>query len=406
MIKSDIRTARLGNGLVILGEIIPHAHSATAAFFVRTGARDETKEESGVSHFLEHMVFKGTPRRSSLQLMYEFADIGAQSNAFTSEEMTVFHLSVIPENFGAAHEILSDMMRPVVDPAEYTTEKKVILEEIALYQDRPTFYLFETAFQDYFKGHSAGNSVLGSVDSITALTRDQMWAYHERRYAPNNMVLSAAGNFDWDEFVSNAEKYSGAWKSAETPRVVKDHRAVPSVQHYKRENLNRAHILFVTRGCSAQTEDRFSQALLSLILGDNNGSKMYWDLVHPGIAETASVDTDEKDGTGCLIAYGSCDPEKIEEVRAGILKILAKPLDFSEADLERVKKKLLSNVVLGSELPHGRAMSLGRSWLYRGKVVPLSETIEKIRAVSRKDIERVVAEYPLSNWCEYQLLPA
>lgn len=167
--RSTFKKTQLSNGLTLLGESNPSNVSAAIGFFVKTGARDETPAESGLSHFLEHMMFKGTPTRSALQINLDLGNLGAQANAFTSEENTVYYAAVIPERFAEMQDLLTDMLRPSLDRGEFDMEKKVILEEIALYQDRPHFYLFENAFKDYFGDHPAGNSVLGSHASVLSL---------------------------------------------------------------------------------------------------------------------------------------------------------------------------------------------------------------------------------------------
>src|SRR5438132_8620992 len=172
----------LKNGLQIIGETSPSARSAALGFFVRTGSRDETSEVSGVTHFLEHMVFKGTPRRSALDVNRDFDRIGADYNAFTSEENTVFHAAVLPEYVPQAVDILADILRPSLRDDDFDMEKKVIIEEIGMYDDQPMWSAYDHAKQVYFADHRLGNSILGTPESITALTRDQMHEYFRRRY--------------------------------------------------------------------------------------------------------------------------------------------------------------------------------------------------------------------------------
>src|SRR5687768_16836097 len=175
-------THRLPNGLELIGETIPTARSASVGFFVRTGARDEDAAVSGVSHFLEHMVFKGTPRRTALDVNLDFDRIGASYNAYTSEESTVFYAAVLPEYLPRAVDILADILRPSLRGEDFDTEKQVILEEIGMYEDMPAFAASDHARKIYFADHPLGNSILGSTGSITALTRDQMNGYFARRY--------------------------------------------------------------------------------------------------------------------------------------------------------------------------------------------------------------------------------
>lgn len=395
----------LSNGLTILAESNPANVSAGIGFFVRTGARDETPRESGVSHFLEHMMFKGTPTRSALDINLELGNLGAQANAFTSEENTVYYATVIPEKFKAMQELLSDMLRPALDPEEFSTEKKVILEEIALYRDKPHFYLFENAFKDYFGSHPAGNSVLGSDDSIAAVTRDEMKAYFDRRYSPSNIVLAASGNFSVDEFLKDARRLCGGWTDFSVGRDVSRHESKSVYKEFRRKNLSHAHAVLLAKGASAQDEERYAFSILSNILGDSSGSKMYWELVDKGLADSASFDSDERDGTGCVMVYVSTSPTKLDEVVKIAKGIVGRPLEFSDSDLERAKAKIVSRIVLDGELPMGRLMSLGLEWTYRKKTTPLSEVIAKVRSVSRQDIKRAIEKFPMNDWSEYRLVP-
>src|SRR6516165_2461329 len=173
----------LKNGLQIISETSPSARSVALGFFVRTGSRDETAEISGVTHFLEHMVFKGTPRRSALDVNLDFDRIGANYNAYTSEENTVFYAAVLPEYLADAVDVLADILRPSLRADHFTTEKQVILEEIKMYEDSPGSMAWDHARRIYFADHPLGNTILGSTESITALTAGQMRAYFEGRYA-------------------------------------------------------------------------------------------------------------------------------------------------------------------------------------------------------------------------------
>ena len=403
--KDGFYTDTLSNGLTLLGERKGSAQSAAIGFFVKTGSRDETLKESGVSHFLEHMMFKGTPTRNALEVTFALGNIGAQANAFTSEENTVYYASILPEYFTKMQELLSDMLRPLLDPYEFSTEKKVILEEIALYQDRPHFYLMENALKDFFGEHPAGNSVLGSTHSIGAVTCDEMKSYFARRYAPGNIVLAASGNFNWNAFVLDADRLCGEWKNLDTPRARPQFIAQKKYKEFRKKDIQQVHVLFAAAGPSAQEEERYPLTLLSLMMGDGSGSRMYWDLVNPGIAESAGTDTDERDATGCFLASASTEPERMEKVVSIMKKIIASPLEFSESDLERAKTKLAARIVLGGELPMGRLMAIGAEWQYRKEVTPLKEVIRRVQSVTRNDIELALKKFPLEPLSEYRLLP-
>ena len=402
---STYKQTQLKNGLTVIGESNPANVSSAIGFFVRTGARDETPAESGLSHFLEHMMFKGTPTRSAIDINMALGNLGAQANAFTSEENTVYYAAVIPERFTAMQELLSDMLRPTLDPNEFDMEKKVILEEIALYQDRPHFFLFENAFKDYFGSHPAGNSVLGSHDSVSALTHGQMRDYFDRRYSPSNIVLAASGNFSWDRFVADAEQYTSHWQDQAVGRELSRFAGSAKQHVFKKANLSQAHAVLISEGVSAQDSERYPMALLSTMLGDSSGSRMYWDLINTGLAESAGVDSDERDGAGCFSAYLSTSPDRLEQVISIAKNILSTPRDFSDQDLDRAKAKVCSRIVLDGEMPMGRLMALGLEWTYRKQSTPLSVIIERVRAVSRKDINSALERFALSTWAEYRLMP-
>src|SRR5438445_10714090 len=187
-------THRLPNGLQLIGETSPSARSAALGFFVRTGSRDETPDVSGVTHFLEHMVFKGTPRRSAFDVNRDFDRIGADYNAFTSEENTVFHACLLPEYLPQAVDILADILRPSLRVEDFDMEKKVIIEEIGMYEYQPMWSAYDHAKKAFFADHPLGNSVLGTPESIIALARDERQAYFDRRYVAAIVTVAGAGN--------------------------------------------------------------------------------------------------------------------------------------------------------------------------------------------------------------------
>ena len=208
----------LPNGLRIAAEIDPEAHSTAMGFFVRTGARDEQPEHMGVSHFLEHMMFKGTETLSADGLNQAFDDMGARNNAYTSNEVTCFYAQVLPEMIDDAIGLLGTMMRPALRNEDFDTEKQVILEEIAMYQDNPFWVLYEEALDRYFRPHGLSHRVLGTKDSVSAMSRDQMARYFSDRYASDNTVLSVAGAVDFDRVCETAERVCGAWTPSGTRR--------------------------------------------------------------------------------------------------------------------------------------------------------------------------------------------
>src|SRR5690242_10922215 len=209
---------QLPNGLDIIAEVNPDSHSTALGLFVKTGSRDEDPAINGVSHFLEHMMFKGSEKYTWEDVNRIFDDMGARYNAFTSQEMTAYYANVLPEFTERTIEHLAHLLRPAIRNSDFDTEKKVILEEIAMYLDEPGHRLYEKLMEEHFSRHPLAMSVLGSADSITKLQRDQMANYFTSRYGPGNMVLAVTGQLDFDEIVKLAEKYMGQWPHVDAPR--------------------------------------------------------------------------------------------------------------------------------------------------------------------------------------------
>ena len=214
----QFRSEKLSNGLEVIAEVNPDAFSLSLGYFVKTGSRDEKPEMAGVSHFLEHMMFKGTARRAAEDVNQELDDLGSQSNAYTSEEHTVYYMSVLPEFQHAALDLLSDMLRPALRDEDFQTERQVILEEIAMYDDQPPYGAMERAAEAYFRDHPLGRRVLGTRETVSQLDPEAMRAYHQARYAPDNLTLVASGAVDFDQLLKSAESMTTQWKPSQAKR--------------------------------------------------------------------------------------------------------------------------------------------------------------------------------------------
>jgi predicted Zn-dependent peptidase len=386
----------LDNGLTVIGEQNPSALSMAAGYFVRTGARDESLEVSGVSHFLEHMLFKGTAKRTAEDVNREFDEMGADYNAFTGEEYTVYYGAVLPEEQPRLLDLLTDMMRPTLRVDDFDMEKNVILEEIALYKDRPQFTVIDETRATYYKDHPLGQSVLGTTESISALSRDQMHGYWSRRYAPNNLVLAMTGAIDWDGALRQLKRATGSWRPAETPREAPPFQPEPRVRVIRNDKIHRAHIAFAAPGVPAQDDERFVADIIGDMLGGGDGSRLYWDLVEPGIADSVRLSHDEEDRSGAFFGYASCDPERAQTVVDRARGVLQKAMaeGFREDEIERAKRKVASALVLHDETPRGRLFHVGFDWQYRQQHRPLDEVIDRYLAVSPEDVRRLLDRRP------------
>jgi predicted Zn-dependent peptidase len=403
----EFKHKTLSNGLVLIGEINPPGKSAAVGYFVRTGSRDETPDINGVSHFLEHMLFKGNDRLSALEVNEAFDKRGAQFNAFTSEEQTVFYAAVLPEYLIEITDLWAELMRPALRDDDFTIEKNVIKEEIAMYQDTPTFDVMDRCRSLHFGTHCCGQSVLGTVESIDALTAEQMRDYFARRYAPNNMVVACTGNFDWDRFCETVEAASGRWQKQPAERPLTHFEGTKQKVRSEKANLKREHICLMHTGVSAQDPRRFAATLLGMIVGDDYGSRFYWELVDKALTEEASMHYGPMDGTGVFYSYLRCSTRNVAQV-AGLVDAIFRDLiahGVTEEELAKAKNKVLSALTLKNELPMGRLVDLGFNWMYTGEYRPIEQDVEAVKAVRVMEVNALIREIDLGSYTQYALGP-
>jgi predicted Zn-dependent peptidase len=399
---------KLANGLTVIGEINKSAKSSAVGFFVRTGGRDEDLRINGVSHFLEHMVFKGTEGYSPFAVNETFDKTGAQYNAFTSEENTIFYAAILPEYLSEITKLWIELMRPALRTEDFNIEKNVIKEEIAMYKDQPNYDVVERCRSLYFGGHPCGHSVLGTEETIEGLTSEQMRGYFAGRYAPNNMVATFAGNFNWDEIKDIVVAGCGGWERRDVKRELSDTRGNRGEERFEKSNLVREHICLMSPSVSFQDKRRFAASLLGVIVGDGTGSRFFWELVDKAIAENASMEFAPMDGTGAYCAYIRCSSEKAAKAMETIGKIFADVAKsgVTEDELTKAKNKVLSALVIKNELPMGRLVDLGFNWTYLGQYRPIEEDVKAVKAVTVNQINALLKEYPLGEFAQFSLGPA
>ncbi|NQU75034.1 MAG: insulinase family protein [Planctomycetes bacterium] len=390
---------QLNNGLTIIAEVSPSAASMALGFFTRTGSRDENNDVHGVSHFLEHMMFKGTSRRTAFDVNREFDDMGAAYNAFTSEENTVYYAAVLPEFQARAVDLLADILRPSLRHEDFDLEKNVILEEIALYEDRPDFRLYERLMAEYFSDHPLGRSVLGTPESIKGMRRDAMEAYFRRRYSPTNMIAVATGNVAWDALTEQLDRACGDWTPLDAVRELPPGPNKRIERFVADSKLSRQHIALISPAPSAQSADRYAAQLLACILGDHTGSRLYYALVEPAIAEDASVIYEPMDEVGGMLTFLTADPDQASEALQTTRDVFKQLVDDGLTALELIaaKNKIASGSVLKGELPMGRLTAVGFEWTYRKTYNGLAQQIEEMMAVTADQVLDVARECKLTE---------
>ena len=397
----------LDNGMRIVAETDPDAHSAAAGFFVATGARDEASPLMGVSHYLEHMMFKGTERLSADDINRSFDEMGARNNAYTSHELTCFYAQVLPEQLGRALDTLGQMMRPALRQDDFDTEKQVILEEIAMYKDNPFWVLYEACLEAHYQGTGMAHRVLGTNETVSALERDQMMAYFENRYSADNTIVSLAGRVDFDQAVKDVERLCGDWQR--TSPQGRGAIGAPETNEVRLtdERVNRAYMIGIAQAPSATDERRYAATLLAQVLGSHDNSRLHWALIEPGLAEEAQAAFDPHDGVGDYFVYASGDPERADEIWSVVEREMEGVADsVTPDDLERLRTKLATGVTLAGEKPHDRMQRLGRLWTTLGQYITLEEELERINAVTLDDVKQVARDFPLRAQTTGRLTPA
>lgn len=395
----EFRQTTLSNGLCCVGEINPRAHSATVGFYVRTGSRNESAEVSGVSHFLEHMAFKGNERFAAADVNRVFDELGANYNAQTGEEFTLYYAAVLPEYLPRAFELLSALMQPSLKVEDFEVEKQVILEEIGMYDDMPAFLTHDRAMAHHFAGHPLGQSILGSRESILALTADQMRSYFQQRYHTGNITLVATGRVDWDEILSLANRHCSALPRGQREETWSTLHVQPSRTRETRPSLSQSHVMLFSSAPSSQDKRRFAAEMLSVIVGDGDSGRLYWELVDPGHAESCDLSFNEFFDNGLWGGYLCCEADSVEPNIARIEKIFR---DVNEQgvtadEIEEAFNKAASRIVLRSERPMGRLSVVGGEWVYREQYQTIEQEIAAYRAVTINDIKQLLQEYPLQT---------
>jgi predicted Zn-dependent peptidase len=394
-------THTLENGLQILGQRMPELESVSVCFFARTGSRDEHDPAIyGVSHFLEHMVFKGTARRDTERITLDFNRIGAEFNAFTSLEQTVYYARILGEYLPDAVDLLSDMMRPRLDENDFNLERNVILEEIARSEDVPSGQAYRRLMQTFFAETPLGHDVLGTKESIAALQVEQMRAYAQRRYAANNLILAVAGNFEWERVLDLAREKCGGWQTGEMGREAPQlGPTTPQINVITKPQQQQQLMLLASPSISEQDDDLYAAHLAAMVLGDGTGSRLFWNIFQKGLAETAAASISSMDNTGMLVTFLSTTPDHAPAV----LELARAELDgmqrdgVQEDELRRAKDKLISRTVLDGDSAFSRMQDLAYTWVAKEETRSIQDELELIERVTLADVRRVLDRFPMTE---------
>jgi predicted Zn-dependent peptidase len=398
-----ITRTELPGGLRIVSEAMPGARSASIGVWVGVGSRDETPSLAGSSHFLEHLLFKGTTTRSALEIASAMDAVGGELNAFTEKEHTCYYATVLDRDLPLALEIVGDVVLDATIAApDVEVERSVVLEEIAMRDDDPAD-LVHDEFSSALLGDSPlGRPILGTEESIRALTRRQIAGYYSRRYQPGSMVLAAAGNVDHAALVAQARKvFTGRLDVTAAPGVRRTSPPARPAQPVRivEDDTEQANIIIGTHGLARHDERRFALGVLSAALGGGMSSRLFQSIREQrGLAYSVYSFTSAYADAGLLGAYAGCQPGKADEVVELLVRGLdeAAAGDLSVQEIERGKGQMRGGLVLGLEDAGSRMSRIGKSELVYGDVMGVDELLSRIDAVTAEDVAEL-AGYLLSQ---------
>lgn len=388
------RTA-LPNGMRILTERVPEVRSASIGFWIGVGSRDEPSRLQGASHFLEHLLFKGTGTHSAREIAEIFDAVGGEANAFSSKEYTCLYGRVLDKDLTTATDVLSDMLlNPSIRDSDVESERNVVLEEIAMLEDSPEDLVNEVLVEAVFGDHPLAREVMGTVETVKEISADDLRDFHSRNYHPANIVVSAAGNVDHVDVVSQIEATFASKPLERVPRT-------PSIPAFStrfrliHRTTEQAHIAI---GGLAQGRDhpsRFAWGVLDNLLGGGMSSRLFQEIREKrGLAYQVYSYRNMYSETGCYGIYAGTTPSNAKAV----LEIIAKELDvlieqgISTEELDRAKGHMKGGLVLGLEESSARMTRLGKSELVHGEILSIDEVINRVDAVTRDDVGEVASD--------------
>ena len=382
----------LHNGIRIVTEKIPYLRSVSIGIWINSGSRDEEDKNSGISHFLEHLAFKGTEKRSARQIAFEMDSIGGQIDAFTSREYTCYSAKVLDEHLPVAIDLLSDiLLNSTLKPADIDKERQVILEEFKFVEDNPADYIYDLLYQSVWSSHPLGRSILGNHESIEKIDRNKLVNHLDNHYIPKNIIIAAAGNIDecrLNELLENAfgSLNKNASSSREAPPEIKRNFIV------KERELEQVHFCLGTKGLRSADESRFEGYLLNTILGGSMSSRLFQKIREDyGLAYSIHSFISPYADTGLLGIYAGTSAEFFEKVLKMSLEEfkLLMTVKVSADELKKAKEQLKGNLMLSLESSSSRMNQLAKQEMYFERFFSLDEIIDEIEKVTEEKIQRL-----------------
>ena len=393
----NIHREVLPNGLTVITEQMEHIRSISIGIWIKSGSRDEDPQWNGISHFIEHMVFKGTKNRSAEQIARQVDSIGGNMDAFTAKECICFNVKVLDDHLPVALDVLSDLvLNPVFDVQDIGRERGVILEEIKMEEDNPDYLVHEIFTQNFWKDHPLGKPILGTRDTVRKFEQPVVLGSYSQSFAPGNLIVSAAGHLDHAKFVELAAKHFSHMQPFKNGFHSQPPKVVPRIIMRNKKSLEQVQICIGVPSHPIAHEKRYASYVLNTLLGGGMSSRLFQNIrERQGLAYAIYSDLNPYRDTGCLCVYAGTSRESAERVVRSVVSEFRnlKTQPVPEEELRRAKDQLKGSLMLSLESSTARMSNLARQEMYFERFYGLDELIEKIGSISTEDLQEMANDY-------------
>ncbi len=393
----DIETTILDNGVCVITETMPHVRSVSVGIWIGAGSRRESGEQNGISHFIEHMLFKGTTSRSAEDIARSVDSVGGNLDAFTAKELVCFNTKVLDEHLSLAFDVLADLvLHPMFREEDIEKEKGVILEEIKMEADSPDYLVHEIFSANFWKDHPLGKPILGTRESVKRFDQDRIRGYYSQVYSPANMLVTGAGNLTHDRLVKLVREHFASVPAGE-PQAVE---AIPTtharIALRNKKSLEQVHMCLGVPSYPLPHQERFACYVLNTLLGGGMSSRLFQNIrERQGLAYAVFSELSPYRDTGCLSIYAGTSVESARKVVESIMNEFRqlKSERIADEELRRAKDHLKGSLMLSLESTASRMSNLARQKMYFGKFFSLDEVLESIESVSADDVQRIARTF-------------
>jgi predicted Zn-dependent peptidase len=393
----NIRREVLPNGLTVITEQMEHIRSISIGIWIRSGSRDEDPQWNGISHFIEHMVFKGTKNRSAEAIARQVDSIGGNMDAFTAKECVCFNMKVLDDHLPVAMDVLSDLvLNPVFDVADISRERGVILEEIKMDEDNPDYLVHEIFTQNFWKDHPLGKPILGTRDTVKKFEQKLVLDSYAQRFAPGNFIVCAAGHLSHERFVELTQKHFQHMKPVNNGFHSAPPKIASRITLRNKKSLEQVQICVGVPSHPIAHEKRYASYVLNTLLGGGMSSRLFQNIrERQGLAYAIFSDLNPYRDTGCLSVYAGTSRESASKVVQSVIAEFRnlKNQDVPDEELRRAKDQLKGSLMLSLESSTARMSNLARQEMYFDRFYGLDELIEKIEGVTVEDLREMANEF-------------